>query len=69
VAVPKRRKTASRRNMRRAQHDKVTAPNLVPCSNCSAPTLPHRICSACGYYKGRDVLGIPASADADVEPS
>ena len=29
VAVPKRRTSRSKRNMRRANHDKVTAPNLV----------------------------------------
>ena len=56
MAVPKRRKSSSKRNMRRANHDKVTAPNLVPCSNCSAPMVPHRVCSACGFYKGRSVL-------------
>jgi large subunit ribosomal protein L32 len=42
--------------MRRAQHDKVAAPNLVPCANCSAPTVPHRVCPSCGYYKGRPVV-------------
>jgi len=55
VAVPKRRKTASKRNMRRANHDKVTAPNIVPCPNCSAPMASHRVCPACGFYKGRAV--------------
>lgn len=42
--------------MRRAQHDKVTAPNIVPCPNCSAPMVPHRICTACGFYNGKAVL-------------
>jgi len=42
--------------MRRANHDKVTAPNIVPCTNCSAPMVPHRICPACGFYKGKAVL-------------
>jgi large subunit ribosomal protein L32 len=42
--------------MRRAQHDKVAAPNLVPCPNCSAPTVPHRVCPSCGHYKGRAVI-------------
>jgi large subunit ribosomal protein L32 len=42
--------------MRRANHDKVSAPNLVPCTNCSAPTVPHRVCAACGFYKGRAVV-------------
>jgi large subunit ribosomal protein L32 len=45
--------------MRRAQHDKVIAPNLVPCSNCSAPVVPHRVCPSCGFYKGRAVIKQP----------
>ena len=56
MAVPKRRKTSSKRDMRRAQHDKITAPNLIACPNCSAPSVPHRVCASCGYYKGRKIL-------------
>jgi large subunit ribosomal protein L32 len=41
--------------MRRAQHDKVTAPNIVPCPRCGEPVVPHRACASCGYYKGRQV--------------
>lgn len=61
MAVPKRRKTSSRRDMRRSQHDKVSRPNISPCPNCSAPMIPHRVCSACGHYGGREV--IPQSQD------
>jgi large subunit ribosomal protein L32 len=42
--------------MRRAHHDKVEAPNLIPCPNCSAPIVPHRACASCGHYKGREVV-------------
>lgn len=56
MAVPKRRKSSSRRDMRRANHDKVSAPNIVPCPNCSAPMVPHRICPSCGFYNGKAVL-------------
>jgi large subunit ribosomal protein L32 len=56
VAVPKRRLSASKRNMRRANHDKVSAPSIVPCPNCSAPMVPHRVCPSCGHYKGRAVI-------------
>jgi len=56
VAVPKRRKTSSKRDMRRANHDKVAVPNIVPCPNCSAPMVPHRVCPSCGFYKGKAVL-------------
>lgn len=55
MAVPKRRKSKSRRDMRRAQHDKISAPNLVPCPNCGEPKLPHRVCGYCGHYRGREV--------------
>ncbi|MBM4362315.1 MAG: 50S ribosomal protein L32 [Deltaproteobacteria bacterium] len=66
MAVPKRRRTSSRRDMRRAHFDKVEAPNLVPCPNCSAPIVPHRVCASCGHYKGRNVRG--AKAPAGTEP-
>lgn len=55
MAVPKRRTSRSKRNMRRANHDKVAAPNLGPCPNCGEPVVPHRACSSCGHYKGRAV--------------
>jgi large subunit ribosomal protein L32 len=56
VAVPKRRTTSSRRDIRRAQHDRITAPNLIPCPNCSAPTQSHHVCPECGHYKGREII-------------
>jgi large subunit ribosomal protein L32 len=57
VAVPKRKTSRSKRDMRRANHDKVTAPNVIPCSNCGDMMLPHRVCPACGHYKGKNVTG------------
>jgi large subunit ribosomal protein L32 len=41
--------------MRRANHDKVTAPQLVACPNCGEPAVAHRACPSCGHYKGRAV--------------
>jgi large subunit ribosomal protein L32 len=55
VAVPKRRTSRSKRDMRRANHDKVAAPTLVACPNCGEPAVPHRACASCGHYKGRAV--------------
>ena len=63
MPVPKRRTTSSKRDMRRANYDKIAPPNLVPCSNCSAPSLPHRVCVACGHYRGRAVLQRETAAD------
>jgi len=42
--------------MRRANHDKVTAPNLVACANCGEASISHRACPSCGFYKGRAVI-------------
>ena len=56
MAVPKKRKSKSRRDMRRAQHDRISAPGLVECPNCGHLKLPHRVCPNCGTYRGRVVI-------------
>lgn len=56
MAVPKRHQTSSKRDMRRANHDKVVAPNVIPCPKCSAPMISHRVCPSCGQYGDRQVL-------------
>jgi len=58
MAVPKKRTSSSRRDKRRAQHDKVSAPSLSPCPNCDELMLSHRVCPACGHYKGREVIAV-----------
>ncbi len=67
MAVPKRRTSRSKRNMRRANHDKVIAPQLVACANCGEPSTPHRACPSCGHYKGRAVDAHKAVADKKPE--
>ncbi|MBL7071346.1 MAG: 50S ribosomal protein L32 [Candidatus Omnitrophica bacterium] len=57
MALPKRRHSRERGRLRRT-HYKLKKPNLSTCSNCNAPKLPHRICSVCGYYRGKPVLQI-----------
>lgn len=58
MAVPKRRNPRARRNSRRANHDRVTAPNVIPCAHCGEVMIPHRVCPACGHYAGREVIEI-----------
>jgi large subunit ribosomal protein L32 len=43
--------------MRRSHHA-LKKTNLVACTNCAEPTLPHRICSNCGHYKGKLIMPI-----------
>jgi len=61
VAVPKRKTTPSKRDMRRANHDKVTPVQVVACPNCGEAALPHRACGACGFYKGRKAKAVKAT--------
>ena len=54
---PKRKLSKGRRDRRRA-HDAIQARNLVTCSNCGEPRLPHTVCPKCGHYKGREVIEV-----------
>ena len=51
MAVPKRRQSKMRRDKRRSQHDKISAPGLSFCPECGSAKLPHRACPSCGFYR------------------
>jgi len=55
--LPKKKHSRTRRDKRRT-HDALEASNLVQCSNCGEMRLPHRVCPACGHYKGREVFEV-----------
>lgn len=55
MAVPKRKTSKSRRDMRRA-HNKLEGPNLTTCPECGEAVEPHHACKSCGAYKGRNVM-------------
>ncbi len=55
MAVPKKKTSKSRKNMRRA-HDFLTPPTVSVCPKCKSPKLPHRACASCGTYKGKEVI-------------
>ena len=55
MAVPKQRQSHSRTNKRRSQH-KIDPPSLKSCPQCGASRLPHRVCTQCGTYAGRQVI-------------
>lgn len=56
MAVPKTKVSKSRKNMRRSNVWKIAAPALSKCTQCGSLKTPHRVCSDCGYYKGRQVV-------------
>ncbi|MCR4275259.1 MAG: 50S ribosomal protein L32 [Candidatus Wolfebacteria bacterium] len=38
---------------RRRSHLALKPSSIFVCPNCKYPILPHKVCSNCGYYKGR----------------
>ena len=56
MPVPKKRVSRSQRNQRRA-HDFLTPTAAIEvCPSCGATKERHRVCSACGTYRGREVF-------------
>lgn len=51
MAVPKRKTSKSRKNLRRSHHA-LAAPAQAKCAQCGEPRTPHRVCRACGFYDG-----------------
>ncbi len=57
MAVPKQRKTKSRRNQRR-MHIYLSKPALTDCPQCKEKKLMHAVCNACGYYRGKEIVDV-----------
>lgn len=55
MAVPKNKVSKSRRDKRRANW-KLSVPGMVECPQCHEYKMPHRVCKACGYYNGKEVI-------------
>ena len=55
MAVPKRKTSKSKRNMRRA-HDSISPENWVEDTNSGEPKRRHHIDLKSGTYKGRQVI-------------
>ncbi len=60
MAVPKRKVSPSRRNMRRSHHA-LSRPGYAECSNCGETKRPHHVCPKCHHYDGREVAKTKAS--------
>ena len=57
MAVQQNKKSKSKKGMRRSHHH-VAIPSVVFCQ-CGEATLPHKVCAACGQYRGRQVVPHP----------
>ena len=61
MAVPKRKTSKSKRNMRRSHHALAT-PAYREDKNTGEMTRPHHVCLKTGMYRGRQVLENTAEA-------
>ena len=57
MAVPKKKTSQSRKNMRRAHHA-LGANAVSSCKSCGELVQPHNVCRACGNYNGRKVVAV-----------
>ncbi len=57
MGVPKRRMSKMRLRTRKAAN-RAKAPQLALCPQCGAHVLSHRVCPACGFYKGKQVVTV-----------
>ncbi len=62
MAVPKRKTSKRRRDLRRASSQRIELPALQSCPRCGAARLRHHICPTCGTYRGRQVIEIDDEA-------
>ena len=60
MAVPKRKHSKARRDKRRSNGWKIEAPAIIKCPQCGEFKLPHRVCKACGFYNGREIIKVEA---------
>lgn len=53
--LPKKKHSSKRKGGRNA-HNALKKVSLSTCPQCQSPRMPHRACSACGTYNGREVI-------------
>lgn len=62
MAVPKKRTSRRRRDMRRSHHALRYSASVEVCPSCGELKLRHRVCETCGAYRGRQVFEVGAEA-------
>ncbi len=63
MAVPKRRTSHAKQGHRRSHHNLGAGKGVQYCGRCNEPVLPHRVCSNCGFYRGRDAVVMEDKAE------
>lgn len=57
MAVPKRKTSRMQKRQRKAAN-RYEGVQANYCTNCSAPVVPHRVCTACGQFNGEQILNV-----------
>lgn len=57
MGVPKRKMSKMKVRSRKAAN-RYEGVQVYRCTACSAPIQPHRVCAACGIYKGKQVITV-----------
>lgn len=57
MAVPFRKVSKTSGRMRRT-HYKIEGSTTTTCPKCGETIKPHRACTKCGSYKGKEVLSV-----------
>lgn len=55
MSVPKQRHTKTRRDRKRKRFELKPIATQI-CPKCSKPMLPHHVCGACGFYRGKEIV-------------
>ncbi|MDR2902814.1 MAG: 50S ribosomal protein L32 [Lactobacillales bacterium] len=55
MAVPKKKTSKSKKNMRRSHHALGANAN-IECPKCGELTRPHHVCDACGHYNKKEII-------------
>ena len=61
MAVPKKKTSKSKKNMRRSHHALSVNTN-GQCPKCGELVRPHHVCDSCGHYNKKDIV---VKADAE----
>jgi len=56
MAVPKFKTSKARTRRRQSINMKLTAPTMISCGSCGNQILLHRVCSKCGFYRGKQAI-------------
>lgn len=58
MAVPKKKTSKAKTRSRRASNWALKTPPRSLCPQCGSVKVPHRVCTACGHYGGRQAIEV-----------